>query len=292
MSMKKQVLIWCAVACCVIPNLLLAQTAPVIQWDRSIGSGGIDHLFSIQQTTDGGYFLTGTSDGGIDGDRSQNSRGLFDYWVVKLDASGKKVWDKSLGGTGSEVTSSVRQTSDGNYLIGGTSIGINGDKTPPAARGGLDYWIIKLNANGNKVWDKTVGAQALDRLNSFQQTSDGGFILGGSSPGNIGADKTQNTHGAEDFWIVKLGPQVVGLAEDFESAISVYPNPASGVINLQIEAEKPGKITVYNALGQRILTQPVKAGNNPLDLSKATKGVYTIRLITGEKVRIEKVVLQ
>lgn len=265
-----------------------------ILWDKTIGGHADEILYShcVQQTTDGGYIVSGISESGIGMDKSQIVKGFSDYWVVKVDASGNKVWDKSLGGTGSEITSSVRQTADGGYLVGGTSIGINGDKTPPAGRGGLDYWLIKLNPNGSKVWDKTVGAQALDRLNSFQQTTDGGFILGGSSPGNIGADKTQNTHGAEDFWVVKLGPQLVGIPENQTRSFSLYPNPTAGYLYLELEEAKPASLAVYNALGQCVLTQPAQPGKNHLNLSKAAKGLYTLKILTGNQLSVQKIVLE
>jgi hypothetical protein len=67
-----------------------------------------------------------------------------------------------------------------------------------------DYWVVKLDSKGNIQFDKTIGGNDTDNLTSLQQTSDGGYILGGGSFSNISGEKTENSKGVEDFWIVKL----------------------------------------------------------------------------------------
>src|SRR5690606_4908939 len=88
-----------------------AQIVPVKQWDKTFGGNGKDVLRSLQQTTDGGYILGGTTDStGINGDKSQNSNGGTDFWVLKTDAIGNKLWDKTFGGSSQEYLSFVEQT--------------------------------------------------------------------------------------------------------------------------------------------------------------------------------------
>ncbi|MFC5269130.1 gliding motility-associated C-terminal domain-containing protein [Adhaeribacter terreus] len=186
---------------------LKGQTPPAIQWDKTFGGSDYDGLYSLQQTSDGGYILGGTSSSNISGDKSQVSRGNTDYWVVKLDSSGNKMWDKTFGGSNKDELFPLHQTSDGGYILGGYSdSGIYGDKSQ-ANRGFEDYWIVKLDANGNKIWDKTFGGSERDILSSLQQTSDGGYILGGYSYSSIGSDKSQANIGSIyscDYWIIKL----------------------------------------------------------------------------------------
>ncbi len=178
-----------------------------IQWDKTIGSESSDYLTSIQQTLDGGYILGGTSNGAIGGDKSQNSVGnKEDYWIVKLDATGQKLWDKTIGGTGSDLLQVVQQTPDGGYILGGTS---NSDKSglkSQDSRGGADYWVVKLRADGSKEWDKTFGGYDADTLTVLQQTNDGGYILGGASDSYAGQDKTEDNKGwyGEDYWVIKI----------------------------------------------------------------------------------------
>jgi hypothetical protein len=182
--------------------------APEIEWENTIGGCENDYLYSIQQTSDGGYILGGYTSFIICGDRTENSQGQNDYWVVKLDAAGKIQWQNSIGGNGDDYLRSIQQTSDGGYILGGYS-GSNssGDKTENTSQGTQnlsDYWVVKLDNAGNIQWQNTIGGWSTDELYSIQQTSDGGYILGGYSQSNISGDKTENVVGNGDYWVVKL----------------------------------------------------------------------------------------
>ncbi|QNF32138.1 T9SS type A sorting domain-containing protein [Adhaeribacter swui] len=197
------------------------------QWNRTIGGNSTDQLTSIQKTSDGGYIVGGSSSSGKSSDKSQASKGGLDYWIVKLKADGTKEWDKTFGGNGNDNLTSVQQTSDGGYILGGySSSGKSGDKSQ-ARKGSLDYWIVKVKTNGTKEWDKTLGGRDPDWLTSVQQTSDGGYILGGYSESGIGADKTEDYQGLTDFWVIKLRADggkdwdktIGGMYEDVLSSI-------------------------------------------------------------------------
>ncbi len=175
-----------------------------IQWQNTIGGSGYDQLYSIQQTSDGGYILGGYSNSGISGDKTESSQGDYDYWVVKLDAIGNIQWQTTIGGNDADWLYSVQQTTDGGYILGGYSLSdISGDKTE-GTQGGNDYWVVKLDASGNIQWQNTIGGNNDDNLTSIQQTTDGGYILGGYSYSDISGDKTENSQGSDDYWVVKL----------------------------------------------------------------------------------------
>ncbi len=120
-------------------TLLYAQ-APEIEWQKCLGGSGEDYATSIQQTSDGGYIVAGYSSSN-NGDVSGN-HGESDYWIVKLDDSGSVQWQKSLGGTGEDVATSILQTSDGGYIVAGYSYSNDGDVS--GNHGNSDYWIVKL----------------------------------------------------------------------------------------------------------------------------------------------------
>lgn len=173
------------------------------QWDKRFGGSLNDYLNSIQQTRDGGFILGGTSNSGNNGDKSESGRGLSDYWMVKLDDTGIKLWDKRFGGSDAEFLTRVIQTSDDGYLLAGISRSdSSGDKTQ-ATKGNYDYWIVKTDSLGNKIWDADIGGTDDEQLKFAGTTPDNGFILGGSSISGIGGDKTQPTQGDYDYWIVK-----------------------------------------------------------------------------------------
>ncbi len=188
----------------------------VIEWQNTIGGNDYDFLYSIDQTNDGGYILAGSSYSGVSGDKTEPNfigTNIYDYWVVKLDPTGQIIeWQKTLGGGAAEEPSQVIQTSDGGYLVGGWSFsGISGNKTEDNMGGPLstDYWIVKLTNSGDSIeWQNTIGGNADDRLTSLQQTSDGGYIIGGFSYSGMYGDKTEETTAGgpydSDYWIVKL----------------------------------------------------------------------------------------
>ncbi|MCI0746264.1 MAG: hypothetical protein L0Y58_12740, partial [Verrucomicrobia subdivision 3 bacterium] len=173
-------------------------------WDYSFGGSGSDVLFSLQQTSDGGFVLGGSSDSAISGNKSAAKLGARDFWVVRLDASGNKLWDRSFGGTGEDVLFGLQNTADGGFLIGGfSSSGISGNKTSQNL-GGNDFWVVRLNANGSNVWDKSFGGTEDDGIYSLQQTGDGGFILAGNSYSASTGNKTSTNFGSDDIWIARL----------------------------------------------------------------------------------------
>ena len=178
------------------------------EWDLNFGGTEGDFLYSVQETTDGGYILGGYSISDIGGDKTQASKGNLDYWIVKTDSLGIKQWDKDFGGTNDDVLLTLQQTSDEGYIIGGWSVsGISGDKTQ-ASWGSSDYWILKLDSMGNKQWDMDFGGTYEDNLICLQQTSDGGYIFGGTSNSDVSGNKTQANRDTiypftHDYWIVK-----------------------------------------------------------------------------------------
>ena len=175
-----------------------------IQWQNTIGGNLYDQLYAIQQTSDGGYILGGYSDSNISGDKTENSQGGYDYWVVKLDVSGNIQWQNTIGGNSGDCLTSIQQTTDGGYILGGYSwSSISGDKTEDP-QGTEDYWVVKLDPTGNIQWQNTIGGNYYDELYAIQQTSDGGYILGGYSGSDIFGDKTEISQGLDDYWVVKL----------------------------------------------------------------------------------------
>ncbi|MGO4904409.1 T9SS type B sorting domain-containing protein [Flavobacterium sp. W20_MBD1_R3] len=180
------------------------DTSGNLLWQKTIGGNRFDHLTSGKETKDGGYILGGYSSSGISGEKTQSSRGADDYWIVKLDVNRNIIWDKTFGGTGVDRLTSIIETSDGGYLMGGSSdSNISGEKTENS-RGSLDMWIIKTDSSGNIMWQKTFGGSGSDWVQSMVKTPDGGYLIAGSSLSNISGDKTQNSRGGSDYWILKI----------------------------------------------------------------------------------------
>jgi len=178
--------------------------APSIQWQRSFGGTGSDLLRSVQQTSDGGYILGGYSNSTTNGNKTSPNFGWWDYWIIRLDGEGNERWQKSFGGTSNDFLEVVCQTRDGGYLLGGHSISeVGGTKTAPNY-GAFDFWIIRLDADGHELWQQTFGGTENDQLFGLDETSDGGWILGGTSASSTNGNKAAPNWGLQDFWAVRL----------------------------------------------------------------------------------------
>jgi len=170
-----------------------------IQWKKCYGGTDSENAESIQQTTDGGYIISGhTSSNDID---VSGHKGETDFWIVKIDSEGKIQWQKALGGYYFEHrASSIQQTADGGYIVAGITHSNDGDVT--GNHGEWDGWIIKLDAEGNVLWKKCIGGSRDDKAISIQQITDSGYIIAGDTYSNDG-DVTGN-HGDIDAWVCKL----------------------------------------------------------------------------------------
>lgn len=162
-----------------------------LQWQKTFGGSGDDQARSIITTADGGYAITGNTSSN-DGNISLN-QGDFDYWVVKIDASGNLQWQKTYGGSGNDMAYSMIQSPDGTYAVTGQSSSNNGNVT--GNLGGHDFWIVKLDNTGNILWEKSVGTSSTESSLSIINSSTNGFIVSGY---------TYPPNGFPDFFITKL----------------------------------------------------------------------------------------
>ncbi|MFZ1333332.1 MAG: T9SS type A sorting domain-containing protein [Flavobacteriales bacterium] len=160
-----------------------------MEWQHSYGGSGYDALDEIFQTSDGGFIAAGNSSSS-DGDVTMNHGGR-DFWVIKLSETGSIEWERSYGGSGDDWFHSLTFTDNGYVLSGGTGSN-DGDLVFGGAVSLGGYWVLELNSIGDIIWQKSYGGW---NAQSVQQTSDGGFIVGGDRmvSGNV-----------TDFWVLKL----------------------------------------------------------------------------------------
>jgi hypothetical protein len=178
--------------------------------DYAFGGSGSDNCSGSLLTADGSLLLSGVTYSGVGGEVTEPVRGTAsrynaDYWITKTTTQGVKLWDKRFGGGEMEYLSRVLATPDGGYLLCGFSnSGIGYDKSQ-ASRGSVDYWVVKVDAQGTKQWDKTYGSSSDDQLKSAIITPDGGSLLVGTTFGQQpSGDRTATLSGSIGIWVVKL----------------------------------------------------------------------------------------
>ncbi len=186
MNLKRRYVIVGMVMCLLLPltagvTVREARNAKLQNagWITTFGGFGMDYANSVHQTADGGYIVAGTT----------HSRyvGMGDIWVIKTDAQGNMVWDSIFGGREDDQGTSIQQTADGGYIIAGT--------TASFGVGGSDIWLIKTDAGGNMKWTMLFGEEKEDVVSLVRQTTDGGYIVAGSTK-SFGA-------GDYDIWLIK-----------------------------------------------------------------------------------------
>ncbi len=214
-----------------VSSSLIYSQIPDTIWTKTIGGISGDWGFSVQQTTDKGYIITGRT--------VSFGSGNADVWLIKTDSSGDTLWTKTFGGNANDEGYSVRQTSEGGYILtgytGSYSVGgvdvflirtddfgntlwtktFGGNEGGGVGRsieettdngfiivgrtsfgaGGNDVWLIKTNASGDTIWTKTFGGRGSDEGNSIQQTTDGGYIITGYT--------TSFGTGLFNIWLIK-----------------------------------------------------------------------------------------
>ncbi len=162
-------------------DFYLVKTDPLgyTLWTVTEGGSNHDYAHSVQQTTDGGYIVTGATNSFGAGD--------YDYYVVKTDSLGGTLWSRTYWGSGDDYARSIQQTSDGGYIVAGY--------TNSFGAGLYDFYLVKTDSIGNTLWTRTYGGSGDDYARSVQQTIDGGYIVAGYTR-SFGA-------GLYDFYLVK-----------------------------------------------------------------------------------------
>ncbi len=179
-------------ALCIIFCLTNLDTnAQEIEWEQSYGGPLEDFVEEVVVAVDGGLVAVGYV---------SSPDFYLDLWIIKTTSSGEEVWQHFLGGEALEMGHSIKNTSDGGYIVTGRTNSINGNLDPYNLDS--DFWIIKFSEDGVIEWEQTYGGEAADFALDGIQTSDGGYIITGASS-SVGGDVTNN-HGDNDGWVVKL----------------------------------------------------------------------------------------
>ena len=169
-----------------------------IEWKHAYGGSLYEVPHEIISTNDGGFMVVGetsSNDGDVTG-----QQGLSDFWVVKLNEFGVMEWQKTYGGSDIDSAASIKQTSDGGYIVVGQTRSNDGDVS--GNNGNYDVWVIKISASGILQWQKTLGGSDIDTGNGIIITPNRKYVISAQSRSNNG--DVSGNHGQSDAWVALL----------------------------------------------------------------------------------------
>ncbi|PSG90142.1 hypothetical protein [Aurantibacter aestuarii] len=167
------------------------------EWTKYFGGNLSDDPFGVAETSSGNFILVGASDS-ADVDIS-NNKGSYDYWVVSISDTGALLWEKNFGGTQIDEAHGIIKTSDNNFIIVGNT---RSDDTDVSVNyGDSDLWLIKIDENGNLIWEKTIGGASFDTASSITKSANG-YLISGSSRSENAFISTNN--GQNDALVVQI----------------------------------------------------------------------------------------
>ena len=157
--------------------LLKTNSTGILEWSTFYGGSFTDEPLGIVKTSNGNFIIAGTSDSN-DFDIS-NTKGTYDFWVVKISSSGALIWEKNFGGTEIDEARAITSTGDGNFIIVGDTRSANKDVSKN--NGAADIWVLKISTEGTLIWEKTYGGTNFDVARTVSKTQDNSFLIAGSS---------------------------------------------------------------------------------------------------------------
>lgn len=250
-------------------------------WTKTYGGPNYEEGYAIQQTSDGGFVISGNTDSyGV---------GNLDFYLIKTNSNGDTLWTKTYGGSNDDIGFDVKTTQDKGYAIIGFS---NSFST-----GDYDVYLIKTDSSGNTLWTQTYGWQGDERAYEIQLTADNGYI--------IPATTESFFSGRDAIYLVRIQSDLTNMEDKFNdfqiSSFYVYqnfPNPFNPMTRIQYAtgSRQFVRLRVYDLLGKEISTlvnqeKPAGAYTVEFDASNLSSGIYFYQLQAGDFTETKKMIL-
>jgi len=251
-------------------------------WSRTFGGSANEMGNSAIETEDGGFIIAGWT--------YSFGEGSADLYLAKTNSQGATEWTRTYGGSGFDGACTIHQTEDGGYIVGAYSSSVSAGST--------DFLLLKLAANGDPEWKRTYGGGSGELWGCAEPTTDGGYVIGGWTY-SYGS-------GVEDFFLVKTGPEDIGLGAESARIVSPsqfvlypnYPNPFNSSTTIRFDIGESGHatLTLFDPLGREVavlVNGVLSAGSHTVswDASGLASGVYLSRLESGDYSETQKMVL-
>lgn len=263
----------------------------VLMWEKSFGFLGHDHAYNILNTSDGGLLFNGfldvTSSNGEGASTQKNApsalHGVGEFWVHKINLDGSLAWRRYFGGTNNDRSYDAVETPDGGYVVVGTSE--SNDVEITNARGGYDVWIIKLDREGNLLWEKSFGGSGIDGANGVALAGEKIHVFGNSFSNDL---DISSPLGSSDFWLLTLSEEGDLLNEtslggsDFDMGRDLWIDKDQKIwltgysqsSNIDLTDNRGDNDIILMQLGQNYLPQQTfSLGGSRLDIAHSITGL-------------------
>ena len=251
---------------------------------RTLGGEFNDQISSAVETNEGDIVVSGYySYEMMIGETRQTSTRVV---VEKISSAGESVWLRDYGGTNGDIGWHVRSTTDGGYLLFAYAYSNDGDVTDFG--GTIDAWLIRLDADGELVWQRTFGGLGEEVAGDIVIMDDGGcLLLMGASGWN---DEMSQYLGGNDTWLVRLGPEVVSVPDmaSFGRPLDVLPFAGGYTAVVSPEVAR-AHCLVLDAAGRVVRESNLGSGFHSVRLDSEASGIYLVTLRSGQHVRTARV---
>jgi hypothetical protein len=250
-----------------------------MEWQNSMGGSGLDTGYDVLEVDDG-YITCGLA-GSNNGDVT-NYHGYFDFWIVKLDLLGNFVWQKTYGGSDADNAYGLYNQGK-DILVTGLTKSQDGDVM--GNQGIQVIWLLKLNENGELIWEKTMGGTEGEGSFAVSEMNDNGLMVVGSSWSEDGDLQGFTNRGQADTWVIKLLLESTSTTQAPTHHLELFPNPATHTVFLNTpQYEESLQAIVTDLSGRELYRQQVNSFDG-LEVSSLSKGVYLVEAIGEGGVR-------
>jgi hypothetical protein len=246
-----------------------------LQWQRACGGSGSDFGLGISQRSDGAFVASARTNS-TDGDIT-DPIGANDLWTFVLSPSGELVTSGSYGGSGDDSGSSLASLANDGVLFFGSSRSTDGDLS--VNQGMVDGWFLRIDADGAVRWSLALGGSLSESFTSGIATLDGGYLATGQSTSTNG--DLPGNNGGGDVWVVKLGPDAVGIREAAtDLGLEVHPNPCLERLRVTSTCHESGPLmwTILDARGRVAAKGTMRGMTSDIDVAALRPGVYALAL--------------
>jgi hypothetical protein len=260
--------------------LVKMDTLGQLVWAK-VYAGASDEFRSVDITPSGNILCGGNASG--PGPFMHGYHAMMDYWVVKLNPDGDTIWAKCYGGNDHDYFNNLEATNDGGAILFGNTKSNNGDIS--SNTGIIDAWLVRIDSNGNILWEKTLGSNLADNTGSLVLTCDNGYAFTALAS-QVSKDVIGPGFGYFDMWVCKLSsdgldnadcPVVAGTSQlaTAEDEVIVYPNPAASQI--QVSGSLNGgafNVDITDLSGHIVYSAAQPDRNHKIDIGHLSPGVY------------------